>query len=203
MPPTVEGETEIGRDCAFVERPRHYSDSEKVTGTSPPGSLPDVVPISRDRSISLPDVPSFRRRQSELEVGRELRRISDEFHSSYSRTSRVRRQLFSDQAASFPLTSTISLSMVWTSFRQIWTRSPLSTTDTQPSPETHDHYTTQPDGFIHRQHRSMSDFLLIRNLTTDPLLYLFFQCDYPEPNSRRLRQYKDRNVNQNRLIVGV
>ncbi|KAK3592908.1 hypothetical protein CHS0354_011700 [Potamilus streckersoni] len=77
------------RGGAFA-RLRHYSDGEKVTGTSPPGPLPDVVPISRDRSISLPDVPSFRHHQSELDVGRELRRISDEFHLSYSRTSRLR-----------------------------------------------------------------------------------------------------------------
>ena len=50
--------------------------------------LPDVVPFQRDRSVSLPEVPVLRH-ASEQEVGRELRRISDEFHSSFHTVRRV------------------------------------------------------------------------------------------------------------------
>ena len=44
--------------------------------------------MSRDRSVSLPDVPSYRRAH-EQDVGRELRRISDEFNSSFTPVRRV------------------------------------------------------------------------------------------------------------------
>ncbi|XP_060590751.1 uncharacterized protein LOC132745790 isoform X2 [Ruditapes philippinarum] len=50
--------------------------------------LPDLIPQPRDRSVSLPSVPSFR--MQEQEVGRELRRISDEFNSSFTPFRRVR-----------------------------------------------------------------------------------------------------------------
>ena len=57
-----------------INRLHIRSDSEE-TDKRPP--LPDIIPFPRDRSVSLPDVPAFRRQQ----VGKELRRISDEFFS--------------------------------------------------------------------------------------------------------------------------
>ncbi|KAH3711872.1 uncharacterized protein LOC127858289 [Dreissena polymorpha] len=48
--------------------------------------LPDVVPTSRDRARSLPDVESLRVHQTqEKTVGSELRRISDDFHMARCR----------------------------------------------------------------------------------------------------------------------
>ena len=48
-----------------------------------PGPLPDLVPVShahRERSLSVPDLESLQRqRVTAREVGRELRRISDQF----------------------------------------------------------------------------------------------------------------------------
>ena len=68
-----------------VTRLRFQSESEEDGSEGP---LPDVIPFQRDRSVSLPDVPALRR-PSEQEVGRELRRISDEFHSSFHRVRTV------------------------------------------------------------------------------------------------------------------
>lgn len=67
-------------------RLRHNSDDYV-----PHEPLPDLVPMARgrDRSISLPDVPALREAQ-ETEVGKELRRISDEFHFSYHTPRQVR-----------------------------------------------------------------------------------------------------------------
>ncbi|KAJ8309444.1 hypothetical protein KUTeg_014318 [Tegillarca granosa] len=65
-------------------RLRYYSEGEDTASVhqSLSSPLPDIVPIHRDRSVSLPSVPSLQA-QNEAEVGRELRRISDEFHLSY------------------------------------------------------------------------------------------------------------------------
>ncbi|BFZ07364.1 hypothetical protein BsWGS_10403 [Bradybaena similaris] len=48
----------------------------------PQGSrpLPDIVPPERDRSMSVPDVQTMLRMHHAREVGRELRRLSDDFH---------------------------------------------------------------------------------------------------------------------------
>ena len=65
-------------------RLRMPSDVERFT------RLPDLIPMPRDRSISLPDVESLRRREQEQHVGRELRRISDAFNTEYrSRVSEI------------------------------------------------------------------------------------------------------------------
>ncbi|WAR20208.1 hypothetical protein MAR_002046 [Mya arenaria] len=82
--------------------------------------LPDVVPSTalRDRSASLPDVGSLRRREHEKQVGRELRRISDDFHTLHSR--RRERGL----SMSFPLRA-VDLQAYWTSLRRYVSNSPL------------------------------------------------------------------------------
>ena len=67
------------------QRLRCYSEGEDYPDEQEQsGPLPDIVCNIRDRSVSLPDVQVLRR-QREVEVGRELRRISDEFHSQYQR----------------------------------------------------------------------------------------------------------------------
>lgn len=48
------------------------------------GPLPDVVPVPRDRSVSLPEISGLK----ELEIGRELRRISDEFDSALNKAKK-------------------------------------------------------------------------------------------------------------------
>ena len=50
--------------------------------------LHDAIPFQRDRSISLPEIKPLRQ-QYEQDVGRELRRISDEFDSSFHRVRNV------------------------------------------------------------------------------------------------------------------
>ncbi|PVD25398.1 hypothetical protein C0Q70_13054 [Pomacea canaliculata] len=71
-----------------VRRLRYYSEGEETASVSvlTQGPLPDLVPITysqfalRERSLSAPDLESQQRqRLTEREVGRELRRISDEF----------------------------------------------------------------------------------------------------------------------------
>lgn len=94
---------------------RLRSDSEEEFGRQP---LPDLVPLSRDRSVSLPDVPSFRRLEHEQYVGRELRRISDEFNSSFVQVQLSRTRTISEQSSSFPRNVNISLYMA-TTFTQI------------------------------------------------------------------------------------
>lgn len=91
-------------------RPRFQSDSEEDGSDGP---LPDVVPYQRDRSVSLPEVQALRL-HSEQQVGRELRRISDEFHSSFHRV-RPRRGIL-QHAASFPLN--FDLAGYWNSIRR-------------------------------------------------------------------------------------
>lgn len=93
-----------------VTRLRFQSESEEDGSEGP---LPDVIPFQRDRSVSLPDVPALRR-PSEQEVGRELRRISDEFHSSFHRVT-TRRTIF-HHASSFPLN--FDLMAYWDSIRR-------------------------------------------------------------------------------------
>ena len=50
------------------------------------GQLPDLVPAEPDRPHSLPDLVTLRQ-QYHREMGRELRRIGDEFNSSLERVS--------------------------------------------------------------------------------------------------------------------
>lgn len=69
-----------------LARNRHNSAGDHNPSTSSP--LPDIIPVSRDRSVSLPDVPSLRQQQEQA-VGRELRRISDEFHYTFITPPRV------------------------------------------------------------------------------------------------------------------
>ena len=79
--------------CLFtgsaVRRLRYYSEGEESVGVSSlaRGPLPDIVPVThghRERSLSAPDLESLQRqRVAAREVGRELRRISDEFLRSH------------------------------------------------------------------------------------------------------------------------
>ncbi|XP_076441623.1 uncharacterized protein LOC143280813 [Babylonia areolata] len=75
---------QIARGSA-VRRLRYYSEGEESVGVSTliRGPLPDLVPVTqghRERSLSAPDLESLQRqRMAAREVGRELRRISDEF----------------------------------------------------------------------------------------------------------------------------
>lgn len=77
-------------DGSAVRRLRYYSEGEETVGPSylPHGPLPDLVPVShvtRERSLSAPDLETLQRqRLAAREVGRELRRISDEFLLSFS-----------------------------------------------------------------------------------------------------------------------
>lgn len=100
-------------------RLRHNSDDYV-----PHDPLPDLVPLAmgRDRSISLPDVPALREAQ-ETEVGKELRRISDEFHFSYH-TPRQARIMIRPQAGSFP--GTWRFGGFWDSLRHLFTPSPAN-----------------------------------------------------------------------------
>ncbi|KAK7479471.1 hypothetical protein BaRGS_00029287 [Batillaria attramentaria] len=73
-----------------VRRLRYYSEGEETVGQSslPHGPLPDLVPVThvtRERSLSAPDLETLQRqRLAAREVGRELRRISDEFLHTYN-----------------------------------------------------------------------------------------------------------------------
>ncbi|XP_060568422.1 uncharacterized protein LOC132727026 [Ruditapes philippinarum] len=80
--------------------------------------LPDVVPMSRDRSISLPDVQSFH--EHEQHVGRELRRISDDFHSVYLRRYKRRQRTRSEEPR-----FTVDLPGCWNSLRRFVSSSPI------------------------------------------------------------------------------
>lgn len=75
----------------MVSRLRCYSEGEETVGVSAllsgAGPLPDLVPVppgQRERSLSVPDMEHLQRqRRQAREVGRELRRISDEFMRSH------------------------------------------------------------------------------------------------------------------------
>lgn len=90
--------------------------------------LPDVVPFPRDRSTSLPSVPTLRQVQ-EQEVGRELRRISDEFHSSFTPYRRTDSQR---QASSLPTRVTFSFQATWTRIRRVFSNSALNQDGMEP-----------------------------------------------------------------------
>lgn len=72
-----------------MRRLRYYSEGEESVGASALacGPLPDIVPVThghRERSLSAPDLEALQRqRVAAREVGRELRRISDEFVRSH------------------------------------------------------------------------------------------------------------------------
>ncbi|XP_071162112.1 uncharacterized protein [Mytilus edulis] len=108
----------LGRGTVH-NRLRHNSDDYV-----PHEPLPDLVPMARgrDRSISLPDVPALREAQ-ETEVGKELRRISDEFHFSYH-TPRQARIMIRPHPGSFP--GTWRFGGFWDSLRQLFTPSPTN-----------------------------------------------------------------------------
>ncbi|GFS00600.1 hypothetical protein ElyMa_004559600 [Elysia marginata] len=85
-----------------ADRLRHYSDGSPAwPGSTPP--LPDIVPtcMARDRSASAPDL---RARAAGREVGRELRRLSDEFFNTLQQRRRLSpvREDFGGHPASFP-----------------------------------------------------------------------------------------------------
>ncbi|KAL4239149.1 hypothetical protein ACF0H5_003851 [Mactra antiquata] len=95
-----------------LERLRLRSESEMPDGSSP---LPDVIqfPPGRDRSVSLPDVPSYAP-SPEQEVGRELRRISDEFLSSFTPI-----QQRNGLPNSFPMRVNFDVQGAWNRLRRI------------------------------------------------------------------------------------
>ncbi|ESO94346.1 hypothetical protein LOTGIDRAFT_161572 [Lottia gigantea] len=112
-----------------LRRLRHSSDSDDfVNGQSSNahGPLPDIIPHVRDRSVSLPDMQALRV-QRELEVGRELRRLSDEFNTSYSRGRERRRASITFEMApsnSFPGARRNAVSSFMDIFRSMFLRSP-------------------------------------------------------------------------------
>ncbi|KAL5009183.1 hypothetical protein ScPMuIL_014764 [Solemya velum] len=74
----------IARGTAY-QRIRRSSEGEGSSQTFPThGSLPDIIPHHRDRSVSLPEVPMHG--DHVAEIGRSLRRISDDFYHSYNRS---------------------------------------------------------------------------------------------------------------------
>lgn len=89
--------------------------------TSDGSQLPDVIPLTRDRSTSLPAV-SYRQQIHEQEVGRELRRISDEFHSSFRP---FMRDASDRHASSLPTRVTLSFQATWTRIRRVFSNSDL------------------------------------------------------------------------------
>lgn len=89
------------------------SSDEHREDTSDP--LPDI-PFHRNRSVSLPEVQPLRQ-QHELNIGRTLRRISDEFDSFHRQR---RRQNFLDQASSLP--ASFDLLGYWNNLRRYLSR---------------------------------------------------------------------------------
>ncbi|KAL4238302.1 hypothetical protein ACF0H5_003014 [Mactra antiquata] len=85
--------------------------------------LPDVVPMSRDRSVSLPDVHSFHSQQQQ-QVGRELRRISDDFHSDYLKRHNRRSRTRSEDL-SLSLRLRVDVPACWNSLRHFVSASRL------------------------------------------------------------------------------
>lgn len=120
-------------------RVQSESNDGEVTST-----IPDVIQFPRDRCISLPDFPAFRRQQQEQEVGRELRRISDEFNSSFTRLnlSRTNRHAFS-----FPLRMSIDISACINGIRRILSSSPVSWTSAFPRRLTNENRNFDPSTF--------------------------------------------------------
>lgn len=86
--------------------------------------LPDVIPGTRDRSVSLPDVQTLRRREHEMHVGQELRRISDDFNTIYlkRRGHRARTRSVDPSAMS---RFGVDLPGYWNSLRRFLSTSPL------------------------------------------------------------------------------
>ncbi|XP_022332203.2 uncharacterized protein LOC111129941 [Crassostrea virginica] len=99
-----------------LTRNRHNSAGDQNPSTSSP--LPDIIPTSRDRSVSLPDVPSLRQQQEQA-VGRELRRISDEFHDAI--ITRQRRPSIFGGPQSFPGSARFNMANIWDSLRNFIT----------------------------------------------------------------------------------
>lgn len=95
-----------------LTRNRHNSAEDQHPSSSSP--LPDIIPTSRDRSVSLPDVPSLRQQQEQA-VGRELRRISDEFHEAF--TTPLRRPSLFMGPQSFPGSARFNMANLWDSLR--------------------------------------------------------------------------------------
>lgn len=113
-----------------IPRLRLRSESE-CTGMEPGFSpLPDVVPHTRDRSVSLPNVPSLRQ-VHEQEIGRELRRISDDFHSSF--TPVRRREAIPEYPSSFPRQFNINIQACLRSIRRIVSSSSFDQVHDDPS----------------------------------------------------------------------
>lgn len=107
----------IARGTAYA-RLRYHSDGDDSNSPTHGRDLPDIVPVPRDRSISLPDV----HHQQRLDVGRELRRIGDEFHFELaSAPPRVRRNgVVMRQASSFPGTTAFNFQNWWEQLRTIF-----------------------------------------------------------------------------------
>ncbi|XP_045173814.2 uncharacterized protein LOC123535283 [Mercenaria mercenaria] len=105
---------------------RSESECSEVEGYSP---LPDLIQQTRDRSVSLPSVPSFRQMQ-EQEVGRELRRISDEFNSSF--TPFRRGEAIPEHPSSFPRRVNIDIHACWSRLRRIVSSSSLEQDQDEP-----------------------------------------------------------------------
>ncbi|XP_046366164.1 uncharacterized protein LOC124141987 [Haliotis rufescens] len=113
-------------------RQRYYSEGEDPQeAESDNAPLPDIVPTPRDRSVSLPDVQALRQ-QREIEMGRELRRISDEFNSTHGSRRRLYpvAENFEGEAASFPGARPAYMT-VWTSLRSLFFGSMEARTDTE------------------------------------------------------------------------
>ncbi|XP_060081581.1 uncharacterized protein LOC132560895 [Ylistrum balloti] len=107
----------IARGTAY-SRLRYHSDGDDSESPTHGRKLPDIVLVHRDRSISLPDV----HHQQRLDVGRELRRIGDEFHFELtSAPPRVRRNsVVTGQASSFPGTTAFNFQNWWEQLRTIF-----------------------------------------------------------------------------------
>lgn len=125
---------------SYCRRTRVQSESGDGESNSP---LPDVIQFPRDRSVSLPDVPAYRRQQHEQEVGRELRRISDEFNSSFTRV----QQGNSSQSSSFPLRVNIDFYACISGIRRILSSSPVFWTSSPPARQMNRDPNNDPSNF--------------------------------------------------------
>ncbi|XP_041351190.1 uncharacterized protein LOC121370143 [Gigantopelta aegis] len=106
------------------QRLRCYSEGEDYPDEQEQsGPLPDIICNIRDRSVSLPDVQALRR-QREVEVGRELRRISDEFHFRYHRRRFLPavQENFDGEASSFPGARRPSINKMMDSLKMFFRR---------------------------------------------------------------------------------
>ncbi|XP_013400297.1 uncharacterized protein LOC106166313 [Lingula anatina] len=110
--------------------------------------LPDLVPVSRGRAMS---VPALRRIRTESEIGQELRRISDEFHLSYRSEYQVpEREPQDQQASSFPGTGHHNVGF-FTRIRHFFSQRRL----VAPQPQRQRRYTG--DGLVHHEQSEPSD----------------------------------------------